>query len=1021
MNAKPSKIFFDDRDYRLLNIVNDVFTRNREHSDFKELLTPYLHPHGIKELASSKELRVAYSVIHLLGSLETGMAEERLHALRSLKDEVLTTARGTHRNNRARILIQIMKELVRSRDDQNKQLRLAHDFRTAILGSSRIVHQQLQKYHLIEMPEEWNQVSFDDRVHDANSKGRKSATHLIMDAWIKGIRRLTVVYYNCVDPNVAAELLESASIMDITVHVGLELYSRHRGKYIRMIFEPRGFTDKQDYLYFLKSEPMQRFMAEGRKVQVYQQGYVVNALESFVKNHKQSFEKELGTDLPDLDEQEFMLSVGSGQPTLQHLGKYIHEKSLPLLRERVEELQVMHLKSNEETRERIEIQIESLNSLDPDTIIERYLKPDANPDLPNPFVPSDDPDVPSLLTLTPAALSRKIKKLHPVGRITLGTSDLTIDDVIELLYDCGGDITHLELYSIKTHPGKGLEQRLALNELQMALNSNSAIAVKRIIRARAEQLRCGQDSGCQERFNKLSHILWDIDSFLDFYRGQTLKSRIGSGSTGQSTRTQGMGFVVRETLPIKGRKDLNRRQGSTGQAIPATAELSLQVTYSRIPGRRHFGHTLCSVPFLRDIFCFKRADWKTRSFCINSEGQGNVYPLGGIQESSENRFSLKPRKTTTSNHSFSARYLNRNVLNALKVLVGFIPAFATFALTKDWWVLAYLGAFIWFGITGVRNIIQSILGGGGLGRSSLLRWNDYLSWDRICTSLMFTGFSVPLLDWLLKTKILNNGFDINTTTSPLLLYSIMALTNGIYIFSHNIFRGLPKSAAFLNLFRSVLSIPIALAFNSVVGLLLSYGGVLAVDMILQKWAAVISKLASDCVAGAIEGLADKGQNILMRRWDYKGKLRQMFQVFTNLELLFPEKDMLKTMAEPDSFINLVRESETGLEKIVMTNALDFLYFWMYQPRAASALKQALAAMTAEEREIFLVSQQILNQERDISRLFVDGVVGKRFSKALSFYLMRYPKYLKQIQAINLKHSSMPNTLERCPEIVEETL
>ena len=44
--------------------------------------------------------------------------------------------------------------------------------------------------------------------------------------------------------------------------------------------------------------------------------------------------------------------------------------------------------------------------------------------------------------------------------------------------------------------------------------------------------------------------------------------------------------------------------------------------------------------------------------------------------------------------------------------IGFIPAFLAFSLRYDWWVLKFGGAFIWFGITGVRNILQSILGGG---------------------------------------------------------------------------------------------------------------------------------------------------------------------------------------------------------------------------------------------------------------------------------------------------------------------
>ena len=107
-----------------------------------------------------------------------------------------------------------------------------------------------------------------------------------------------------------------------------------------------------------------------------------------------------------------------------------------------------------------------------------------------------------------------------------------------------------------------------------------------------------------------------------------------------------------------------------------------------------------------------------------------------------------------------------------------------------------------------------MLGGGGLRRSPLLRWNAYVSWDRIADSLLFTGFSVPLLDFLAKTVILDNVFNINTTTQPVALYTFMALTNGVYLSSHNAFRGLPRGAVVGNFFRSILSIPIAILFNS---------------------------------------------------------------------------------------------------------------------------------------------------------------------------------------------------------------
>lgn len=63
----------------------------------------------------------------------------------------------------------------------------------------------LARYHLPEMPEEWNQLAFDDHVYDANTLGRKSPTHLIMDAWIKGLRSLTVAYEYWVQPEAARE------------------------------------------------------------------------------------------------------------------------------------------------------------------------------------------------------------------------------------------------------------------------------------------------------------------------------------------------------------------------------------------------------------------------------------------------------------------------------------------------------------------------------------------------------------------------------------------------------------------------------------------------------------------------------------------------------------------------------------------------------------------------------------------------------------------------------------------------
>lgn len=66
-----------------------------------------------------------------------------------------------------------------------------------------------------------------------------------------------------------------------------------------------------------------------------------------------------------------------------------------------------------------------------------------------------------------------------------------------------------------------------------------------------------------------------------------------------------------------------------------------------------------------------------------------------------------------------------------------------------------------------------------------------------------------------------------------------------------------------------------------------------------------------------------------------------------------------------------------------------------QPQAGSALKIIMQEMSPEAQCIMLRSQFILKREKDISQLLVDGLVGKNFARALSFYLDFHPVYLKK--------------------------
>ncbi|MBU1565332.1 MAG: hypothetical protein KJ630_06870 [Proteobacteria bacterium] len=1043
MHKKPAALFFDKNDYELLRIVNDVMKGSNLSKNLRSLLVEHMHPNGIKEMAAARGLRIAYAIANLLGSFEEGKAGDRIKSLRSLRDEVFLSSATFHQVNTARTLLQIMKELLRSRDGEMSQLKLAHDFRMVSTGNPRLVRKQLAKYHLLEMPEESNQFTFDDHVHDANTKGRKSPTHLLMDAWIKGIRHLTVVYYNYVSPEVVEELIEAGRILDIQVQVGIEMSARFRDKYVRFTWEPHGFIGNRSFLKFLKEDSVIMLLAEGRQVSLYQQRYVFDVLEVYNKRHRQELSRDLELTLLPLERKEFLRFIGAGQPSVLHLARFIHNDLAAKMDEEIPALLEEFAVASKEKKIQLQKRLVLLQRYSLENLIEQFLLPSCNPEVHDPSHPEEGVDLPELLKLDPKALLTKLLSLHSSSRFTLNLSNLTIHDTLELLYSCEGMISHIETYNLRTaahgltacHGGgtfagdavdlRSPEQHYCLvSNLQQALNEDNVITLKRAIRAiiwdfEEQRLQLKQyvdqlpadkvEKGRLEREHEqmlqrkkeLLDILYNLETFHDYYKKRILGSRIGSGSTGQSDNQYGMGLVVLDTLPARAQIAIKEEIANKKRLLlPVTALLtkhshSRQHGPSEGQGKRSFWEKLRLVK-TRTGLPFQ--DWSLDGLLVHPGKPGNVATLGGISRNGDSDKLFKKTKVEGKIQQ-PWTYLNTNVKNTLKVLFGFIPAFLTFSLTKDWWLLAYLGAFIWFGITGFRNIIQSVLGGGGLRRSPLLPWNSLVSWSRISDSLLYTGFSVPLLDYLVKTLLLDRTFGVTTATNPILLYAVMGLANGMYISGHNIFRGLPSAAAKGNFFRSILAIPLAVLLNSAIGLVMQLGGIPDVAGALQKWAAVISKFASDCVAAVIEGIADRQVNIRARLVAYQSKISQLFSVFSRMELLFPEEDVLDMLQSPKMIMETLNYEARDQEKRIIVNALDLMYFWMYQPRAERALEIIFQQMTKEEWLIFYRSQLVLKRYREISQVFVDGLVGRNFSKALSFYLDRFEEYLNDLEKL----------------------
>jgi hypothetical protein len=330
----------------------------------------------------------------------------------------------------------------------------------------------------------------------------------------------------------------------------------------------------------------------------------------------------------------------------------------------------------------------------------------------------------------------------------------------------------------------------------------------------------------------------------------------------------------------------------------------------------------------------------------------------------------------------------------MKVISGLLAAMLTFVYTQDWWVLAWFGAIIWFAITAARNVAQAVLSGGGFAGSSLLRWSEHVNMSRVCDSLMYTGFSVPLLELGVRCLLLRDAFGITADTRPLAAFSAMALVNGLYIAGHNYYRGFATAAIVGNSLRSLPAILCAVAYNELLFLLLAGLGVDNPLLWLQPGAAVISKAASDTVACVIEGIADRGNNLRLRQWDYRDKLAQIYDTYAKLEIAHPETDVLRLLARPRDLQHFTQEAGKALRVAAIVNALDLMYIWHYQPQAQRALIRIVRAMTGEERTIIARSLLVLNLTRNISMLFVNGLAGERFSRALSFYLDRHEAFVR---------------------------
>lgn len=998
------QLFFDAQDKELLELVDSIVD-SRVQSVSQYALDSSMHPHGIIEINTKYSFRIAYAVITVLNAMQKCGIPERLQALRKLHDEVLHCSHSPLRYNTGRVLIQLMKDIVRSRIF-TERLSLAHDFHQAVHGSPRIVRRLLHRYHLLEMPETWNQQSFDHHVHDANTKGCKTPTHLVMDAWLKGIRYLTVMYYNCVDPEAAEELLQAAQIMEMQVRIGIEFRTCFRGRFVDITWVPLQHESPEQFEDLLGDSAVMRVLDDYRPASTWMREHTVALLTAWNTCHAAQCAAHLGIEMPGpLQKHEFLRSVGHRQAQTLHLAEYIYRQILPQIQKKMDILQVCIAQAQDSTqRDGYMLQLKILENIVPDTIASQRLSPAANPRIVFPHVLHAS--MPSILLQAPEVLVERLAALGP-AQIILGLVSLRAADVLELLWITKGRITHLELFNVHEWSAGKLTHIDEINQLQCAINEGTAPSIKHCIQhiIAVDPLCDKSHCSAHECRKKLfQEILTHIPRLQQFYGLLPLGARIGTNSTSRSHHTHGMGLVFPETLPTHVQHALRKNEDSTRLRLPIYTDVYKFTHYHE---QQHARLGLWCVNFLRATCGLLSTvgyrvvyGWRLEKSTTRVQQQGNICTLGGVNAQGVSKSFSVPLAAQPSSHFGSKiSYLNTKYVNIGKVLCGFIPAQLTFMYVDSWWVLTFYGALLWFFITGFRNIIQSILGGGGLNKSVLLSWKYYINWNRIADSLLYTGLSVPLLEVIVRVWLLEDMLGLTVREHALAVYTIIAVVNSFYISGHNLFRGLPKEAVLGNVFRSALAIPLSMVYGALLAHVFSLVGMADPLTFTQNCAAITAKCASDTVAAVIEGFADRNVCIHLREWDYSTKFIQIFRNFSRQELLLPHVVLEDFFSKPKELYEILHKKNPVTARKAIINMLDMMYLWYYHSRAQQVFIKKFKALSQEEQQIILGMHNLLRLEKEISELFLSGLLGKNFASALSFYLKNTDNYLSKLKKI----------------------
>jgi len=483
---------------------------------------PPSHPSGVNRWFKRRRISIAESYLTVVGDLDAKSSGARLEALKILADASFHSKSLDFPLNTARVQAALVKEVVKNRHNKRRQLELLYDFSISSSGQHQVIRKLCDELNVVELPENGMRLAdfdygWDEHVHDTATSGRKNATQLIIDAFIKGISRLTVAYGSAANHEAMEEAWEAGKILGVDVNIALEfsmLVGDDRFHFMALL--PR-FTNREEISGFFggKSSEFRAFLEGLEKNQMKRLNAVGFLLEEFNTTYLKALNEGWPEDkiyrVSELTMQNLYAFIPNASINRLHLAEFFYTQYKPVLLDRLQLLKVKRaLAKREQKAGRLSKEVykaiddefsllkAEFRELTPDILLAKYFEGARIVNYQSIF--ENVQEVSRLLR----AEGCKLKILHPLEH--------GFDKARCLVETHRGDLDFVEIYNTQDCIGRDRKELLDFAALVNSLN------------------RKGKEKGLSP-----------------------LVPVCGSDSTGRNPKIPGMGFIFADKIVGKGK------------------------------------------------------------------------------------------------------------------------------------------------------------------------------------------------------------------------------------------------------------------------------------------------------------------------------------------------------------------------------------------------------------------------------------------------------------------------------------